>query len=97
MAGGRAWAHGATYHVAPAVFRELGANVKVIGAEPDGFNINEGVGSTATELLSQQVVETQADFGIAFDGDGDRVLFVAYQTDIGRDIAGQRSAICSCM
>ena len=69
-------AHGATYHVAPAVFRELGANVKVIGAEPDGFNINEGVGSTATELLSQQVVETQADFGIAFDGDGDRVLFV---------------------
>jgi len=69
-------AHGATYHVAPAVFGELGANVKVIGAEPDGFNINEGVGSTATELLSQQVVETQADFGIAFDGDGDRVLFV---------------------
>ena len=69
-------AHGATYNVAPAVFRELGANATVIGAEPDGFNINEGVGSTATELLSQQVVETGADFGIAFDGDGDRVLFV---------------------
>ena len=69
-------AHGATYNVAPAVFRELGANVTVIGAEPDGFNINEGVGSTATELLSQQVVETGANFGIAFDGDGDRVLFV---------------------
>jgi phosphoglucosamine mutase len=69
-------AHGATYNVAPAVFRELGANVTVIGAEPDGFNINQGVGSTATELLSQQVVETGANFGIAFDGDGDRVLFV---------------------
>ena len=69
-------AHGATYNVAPAVFRELGANVTVIGAEPDGFNINECVGSTATELLSQQVVETGANFGIAFDGDGDRVLFV---------------------
>ena len=54
----------------------MGANVTVIGAEPDGFNINQGVGSTATELLSQQVVETGANFGIAFDGDGDRVLFV---------------------
>jgi phosphoglucosamine mutase len=62
--------------VAPPVFRELGADVKVIGAEPDGFNINDGVGSTATELLSEQVVETCADFGIAFDGDGDRVLFI---------------------
>ena len=69
-------AHGATYNVAPPVFRELGANVTVIGADPDGFNINEGVGSTATELLSQQVVETNADFGVAFDGDGDRVLFI---------------------
>ncbi|MEL0168718.1 MAG: phosphoglucosamine mutase [Pseudomonadaceae bacterium] len=69
-------AHGATYKVAPSVFRELGAEVRVIGASPDGLNINEGVGSTHLGALSQAVVEHGADLGIAFDGDGDRVLMV---------------------
>lgn len=69
-------AHGATYHIAPSVFRELGADVTVIGATPDGYNINEGVGSTSPEALQQAVLESGADLGIAFDGDGDRVAFV---------------------
>jgi phosphoglucosamine mutase len=69
-------AHGATYHVAPAVFEELGADVTVIGAEPDGLNINKGVGSTTPKALQQKVLETRADLGIAFDGDGDRLIFV---------------------
>lgn len=69
-------AHGATYKVAPSVFRELGAEVKVIGASPDGLNINEGVGSTHMAALSKAVLEFGADLGIAFDGDGDRVLMV---------------------
>lgn len=69
-------ANGATYHIAPSVFRELGADVTVIGATPDGYNINEGVGSTAPGALQAKVVESGADLGIAFDGDGDRVLFV---------------------
>lgn len=69
-------AHGATYHVAPKVFRELGARVSVIGAEPDGLNINLGVGSTHLEALKEAVQQRHADLGIAFDGDGDRVLMV---------------------
>ena len=69
-------AHGATYHVAPRVFAELGARVDVIGAEPDGLNINRGVGSTHPEALMARVRETGADLGVAFDGDGDRVLMV---------------------
>lgn len=69
-------AHGATYHIAPSVFSELGAEVLTLGAEPDGFNINEGVGSTDMAALAERVVADQADLGIAFDGDGDRVLFV---------------------
>jgi phosphoglucosamine mutase len=69
-------AHGATYHVAPAVFDELGAEVVVIGASPDGVNINENVGSTKPEALQAKVLEEKADLGIAFDGDGDRLLFV---------------------
>lgn len=69
-------AHGATYHVAAAVFRELGADVVILGNKPDGFNINENSGSTAPELLQQEVVQQQADFGIALDGDGDRVICV---------------------
>lgn len=67
-------ANGATYHVAPNVFRELGAEVTVIGDKPNGFNINENCGSTSPELLRKHVLDTQADLGIAFDGDGDRVL-----------------------
>ncbi|PVY75947.1 phosphoglucosamine mutase [Tamilnaduibacter salinus] len=69
-------AHGATYHVAPKVFQELGAIVSVIGSEPDGLNINLGVGSTHLDALQNEVVHRQADLGIAFDGDGDRVQFV---------------------
>lgn len=67
-------AHGATYHIAPLLFRELGADVVAIGAEPDGVNINDGVGSTHIDNLAAKVRETGADLGIAFDGDGDRVL-----------------------
>ncbi|MEX1031896.1 MAG: phosphoglucosamine mutase [Cellvibrionaceae bacterium] len=69
-------AHGATYHVAPDVFRELGAEVIAIGAEPDGMNINLDCGSTSPQALQERVIKEKADMGIAFDGDGDRVIFV---------------------
>lgn len=69
-------AHGATYHVAPPVFHELGAEVIAIGNKPDGLNINEQVGSTHPQALQKAVVEHSADLGIAFDGDGDRVMMV---------------------
>jgi phosphoglucosamine mutase len=69
-------AHGATYHIAPAVFDELGATTVVIGATPDGYNINDGVGSTEPGALQAKVLEESADIGIAFDGDGDRLQMV---------------------
>ncbi|RCU44630.1 MULTISPECIES: phosphoglucosamine mutase [Corallincola] len=69
-------ANGATYHIAPAVFSELGAEVIPIGISPDGVNINEKCGATAMDAISKAVVEHQADLGIAFDGDGDRVMMV---------------------
>ena len=69
-------AHGATYDVAPRVFEELGAKVISIGVQPDGTNINAQCGSTHPETLRQKVLETHADLGIAFDGDGDRVCLV---------------------
>ena len=69
-------AHGATYQVGPLVLRELGAQVDAIGVDPNGLNINDGVGSTHPGHLAARVRETGADLGIAFDGDGDRVLFV---------------------
>ena len=69
-------AHGATYHIAPLLFSELGAQVTAIGAAPDGLNINAGVGSMHLDGLAAKVRETGADLGIAFDGDGDRVLMV---------------------
>jgi phosphoglucosamine mutase len=69
-------AHGATYKVAPSVFRELGADVTVIAAQPDGLNINADVGSTHVGQLQKAVIEHGADLGIAFDGDGDRVMMV---------------------
>lgn len=69
-------ANGATYRLGPLVLRELGARVDAIGVDPNGLNINDGVGSTHPELLAARVRETGADIGIAFDGDGDRVLFV---------------------
>ncbi|WP_073273018.1 phosphoglucosamine mutase [Microbulbifer donghaiensis] len=69
-------ANGATYHIAPKVFRELGAEVTAIGVSPNGLNINLECGSTKPQQLQQAVLEQGADLGIAFDGDGDRVLFV---------------------
>ncbi|MEH6635435.1 MAG: phosphoglucosamine mutase [Halioglobus sp.] len=75
-------AHGATYHIAPSVLSELGAEVISMGVQPDGFNINEGVGSTDISALSQLVVERGADLGIAYDGDGDRVLLVDASGDL---------------
>ncbi|KUE78420.1 phosphoglucosamine mutase [Aeromonas schubertii] len=68
--------HGATYHIAPSVFRELGAEVIAMGCEPNGLNINEGVGSTAPDALAAKVIESKADLGVAFDGDGDRLVMV---------------------
>lgn len=69
-------AHGATYHVAPDVFHELGAEIIAIGNKPDGLNINEQVGSTHPQALQKAVIANGADLGIAFDGDGDRVMMV---------------------
>jgi len=72
-------AHGATYKVAPSVFRELGAEVHLIGAQPDGLNINSGFGSTDLKALKAEVLQRKADIGIAFDGDGDRVMMVDHE------------------
>lgn len=69
-------AHGAVYKVAPSVFRELGADVVVLSAQPNGLNINDNCGSTHMGQLQAAVLAEQADLGIAFDGDGDRVLMV---------------------
>ena len=69
-------AHGSTYHIAPSVFEELGAEVVAIGVAPDGLNINEQCGSTSPDLLVATVLAEQADLGIAFDGDGDRLVMV---------------------
>ena len=69
-------ANGAGYHVAPPVFHELGAEVIAVGNEPDGLNINAGVGATHREYLQAAVVEHRADLGLALDGDGDRLLMV---------------------
>ncbi|NVJ58935.1 MAG: phosphoglucosamine mutase [Gammaproteobacteria bacterium] len=69
-------ANGATYHIAPDVFRELGAEVIAIGVEPNGRNINAGCGATDTSKLAEKVLAEKADLGIAFDGDGDRVMMV---------------------
>ena len=75
-------AHGATYHVAPDVFHELGAEIISIGNQPDGLNINEQVGSTHPQALQKAVVAHKADMGIAFDGDGDRVMMVDAQGNL---------------
>ena len=69
-------ANGATYHIAPGVFEEMGAKIDVIGATPDGRNINEGCGATNTRLLQDKVIEKNADLGIALDGDGDRLILI---------------------
>jgi len=75
-------AHGATYHIAPNVFNELGAEVVAIGVKPNGLNINHAVGSTQPAALQQAVLEHAADFGIALDGDGDRVIMVDHKGEI---------------
>jgi phosphoglucosamine mutase len=69
-------AHGAAYHVAPDVFHELGADVVAMGCSPDGININQNVGATAPAALVQRVRDEGADYGIALDGDADRLLMV---------------------
>jgi phosphoglucosamine mutase len=75
-------ANGATYHVAPPVFEEVGATVVCIGADPDGVNINDGVGATKPALLQEAVLRERADFGIALDGDGDRLIMVDHLGEI---------------
>ena len=70
-------ANGAAYDVAPKVFKELGAELKVISNKPDGLNINKNCGSTDIECLKKAVAENNADFGLALDGDGDRLVFVS--------------------
>lgn len=69
-------ANGAAYELAPVIFRELGANVTTVGAEPDGRNINAGVGSTHPEYLREKVLELGADLGLSFDGDADRLIAI---------------------
>jgi phosphoglucosamine mutase len=69
-------AHGATYRVAPKIFSELGAEVITVGNEPDGFNINLDVGSTNPQAIKEATLKHKADLGIAFDGDGDRVVMI---------------------
>ena len=75
-------AHGATYHIAPGVFEELGADIVLMGASPDGYNINDGVGSTEPAALQQRVLDEKADLGIAFDGDGDRLQMVNHAGEL---------------
>ncbi len=75
-------AHGATYHIAPHVFSEVGAEVVTIGVEPDGLNINDECGATRPESLVAKVLEYRADLGIALDGDGDRVIMIDHKGEI---------------
>ncbi|PHZ58223.1 phosphoglucosamine mutase [Photobacterium leiognathi] len=82
-------ANGATYHIAPKVFAELGAEVIAIGCEPNGVNINDKVGATDVAALQAKVLEEKADFGIALDGDGDRVIMVDEQ---GNKVDGDQIA-----
>ncbi|ORT48915.1 phosphoglucosamine mutase [Vibrio sp. qd031] len=82
-------AHGATYHIAPSVFSELGANVIAMGVSPNGTNINHEVGATDVKALQARVVEEQADLGLAFDGDGDRIIMVDH---LGNKIDGDQIA-----
>ncbi|RIY31079.1 phosphoglucosamine mutase [Psittacicella hinzii] len=74
--------NGATYHIAPSVFQELGADVIAIANQPNGININDHCGSTHLDLLIKKVKESEADLGIAFDGDGDRVMMVTSQGEV---------------
>jgi len=75
-------ANGATYHIAPFVFSEIGAEVIPVGISPDGLNINEECGATKPEFLAEKVIESRADLGIALDGDGDRLIMVDHKGEI---------------
>jgi phosphoglucosamine mutase len=75
-------AHGATYHVAPHVFSEIGADVITIGAEPNGVNINDNCGATKPQKLAETVLANKADLGVALDGDGDRLIMVDHKGEI---------------
>jgi phosphoglucosamine mutase len=75
-------ANGATYHIAPHVFTEVGAEVVTIAANPDGININENCGATQPEQLKAAVIEYRADLGIALDGDGDRLIMVDHKGEV---------------
>ncbi|MGJ7974569.1 phosphoglucosamine mutase [Providencia hangzhouensis] len=80
-------ANGATYHIAPNVFRELGAEVITIGCDPNGININEECGATDVRQLQQKVLEEKAHVGLAFDGDGDRIIMVDH---LGEKVDGDQ-------
>ncbi len=86
-------ANGATYRIAPQLFTELDAEVESLAAQPDGLNINDGCGSQHPAALIQRVLESQADIGLAFDGDGDRLIAV---DETGRVLSGDHIlAICA--
>ena len=80
-------ANGATYEIAPSVMRELGAEVIEIGTEPDGMNINEKCGATDIKALQEKVLEVKADVGLAYDGDGDRLIMVDH---LGNKVDGDQ-------
>jgi len=80
-------ANGATYHIAPNVLRELGAEVIAIGVNPDGMNINKACGATDLALLQERVVAEKADLGLAYDGDGDRLMMVDH---LGQKVDGDQ-------
>ncbi|WP_392566124.1 phosphoglucosamine mutase [Utexia brackfieldae] len=80
-------ANGATYHIAPKVLRELGANVIKIGCEPDGMNINKDCGATETDALKARVLAESADIGFALDGDGDRIIMIDH---LGNKVDGDQ-------
>lgn len=80
-------ANGATYHIAPSVLRELGATVLTLGCQPDGMNINQECGATDVRLLQSRVLAEEADLGIAYDGDGDRVMMVDH---LGQKVDGDQ-------
>ena len=79
-------AHGATYHIAPNVLRELGATVIELGTAPNGLNINDEVGATSMDAIVEKVKETGADLGFALNGDGDRIMMVDH---LGNDDGDQ--------
>ena len=80
-------AHGATYHIAPNVMRELGAEVIAIGVHPDGMNINKDRGATDLRALQERVLAEKADLGLAYDGDGDRIMMVDH---LGQKVDGDQ-------